>query len=146
VFVVGLVLPKQSLLVQGVRVAVIVIGCCRLCLRLRAALLYVGLHCISLHVSAYMAIFKRVGVFIYFFHMFKDSVSLIFLVRFLFFFTLSHYACFPSVFCSCAVFLRVFWCLLAYAFVCSLFCGHVEKAASEKKQRSRILKHTEINI
>jgi hypothetical protein len=28
-------------------------------------LYYVGLNCLSLHVSAYMAIFKRVGIFIY---------------------------------------------------------------------------------
>jgi hypothetical protein len=34
---------------------------CRVCFRLRAALLYVGFHCLSLHVSAYMAIFKCVG-------------------------------------------------------------------------------------
>jgi hypothetical protein len=40
---------------------------CRLCFRLRAALLYVGFHCHSLHVSAYMAIFKCVGFFIYLF-------------------------------------------------------------------------------
>jgi hypothetical protein len=40
---------------------------CRLCFRLRAALLYVGFHCLSLNVSAYMAIFKRVGFFIYLF-------------------------------------------------------------------------------
>jgi hypothetical protein len=40
-------------------------GYCRLCLRLRAALLYVGFHCLSLHVSAYMAIFKSIGIFIY---------------------------------------------------------------------------------
>jgi ABC-type arginine/histidine transport system permease subunit len=32
-----------------------------------AALLYVGFHCLSLHVSAYMAIFKGVGFFIYLF-------------------------------------------------------------------------------
>jgi hypothetical protein len=42
-------------------------GFCRLYLRLRAALLYVGFHCISLHVSAYMAIFRCVGFFIYLF-------------------------------------------------------------------------------
>jgi hypothetical protein len=36
-----------------------------LCFRLRAALLYVGFHCLSLHVSAYMAIFKCVGFLIY---------------------------------------------------------------------------------
>jgi hypothetical protein len=36
----------------------------RLCFRLRAALLYVGFHCLSLHVSAYMTIFRCVG-FIY---------------------------------------------------------------------------------
>jgi hypothetical protein len=40
-------------------------GFCRLCLRLRAALLHVGFHCLSLHVSAYMAIFRCVGVFVY---------------------------------------------------------------------------------
>jgi hypothetical protein len=40
-------------------------GFCRLCLRMRAALFYVGFHCLSLHVSAYMAIFKSVGFFIY---------------------------------------------------------------------------------
>jgi hypothetical protein len=44
-------------------------GYCRLCFRLRAALLYVGFRCLSLHVSAYMAIFRRVGCFAAFFHM-----------------------------------------------------------------------------
>jgi hypothetical protein len=43
---------------------------CRLCFRLRAALLYVGFHWLSLHVSAYMAIFKCVGYF--YFHMLED--------------------------------------------------------------------------
>jgi hypothetical protein len=39
---------------------------CRLCFRLRASLLYVGFYCLSLHVSAYMAIFKGVGyIYIY---------------------------------------------------------------------------------
>jgi hypothetical protein len=35
-------------------------GYCRLCFRLRAALLCFGFHCLSLHVSAYMAIFRCV--------------------------------------------------------------------------------------
>jgi hypothetical protein len=65
---------------------------CRLCFHLHAALLYVGFHCLSLHVSAYMAIFRCVGFFIYF-HMLKgfwfDA----------FFFTWSHTACFPFAFC-----------------------------------------------
>jgi hypothetical protein len=52
----------------------------RLCLRLRAALLYVGFHCLSLHVSAYMAIFRCVGVFIY---VFKQSASLFLVSSFL---------------------------------------------------------------
>jgi hypothetical protein len=40
-------------------------GYCRLYLRLRAALLYVGFHYHSVQVSTYMAIFKCVGFFIY---------------------------------------------------------------------------------
>jgi hypothetical protein len=51
-------------------------GYYRLCFRLRAALLYVGFHCLSLHVSAYMAIFRSVGFFIYLFYMLKDSALL----------------------------------------------------------------------
>jgi hypothetical protein len=43
--------------------------------------------------------------------MFKDSASLLF--WFVAFFMWSHSACFPFVFCSCAVFLRVFFvCVL----------------------------------
>jgi hypothetical protein len=42
-------------------------GYCRLCFHLHAALLYVGFRCFSLHISAYMAIFKCVGFFIYLF-------------------------------------------------------------------------------
>jgi hypothetical protein len=40
-------------------------GYCRLWFHLRAVLLYFGFHCLSLHASAYMAIFKCVGFFIY---------------------------------------------------------------------------------
>jgi hypothetical protein len=36
-----------------------------LCFRLRVALSYGGFHCLSLHVSAYMTIFKCVRFFIY---------------------------------------------------------------------------------
>jgi hypothetical protein len=49
-------------------------------------------------------------------HIFKDSASLLFWFAAFFFFTWSHSACFPFVFCSCVVFLRVVWCFLAYAF------------------------------
>jgi hypothetical protein len=88
-------------------------GYCRLCLRLRAALLYIGFQGLSLHSSAYMAIFKSVGFFIYLcFHIFKDSASLFFFCL-LPFFTWSHSACFPFVFCSCAAFLRDFLCFFA---------------------------------
>jgi hypothetical protein len=38
-------------------------GFCRLCLILREALLYVGFHCLTLYITAYMAIFKCVGYF-----------------------------------------------------------------------------------
>jgi hypothetical protein len=85
-----------------------------LCLRLRSALLYVGFHCLSLHVSAYMAIFRCVGFFIYLRILLRCFISLPFC-------TWSHSSCFPFVFCSCAVFLRVFWCFLVYAFVYLLF-------------------------
>jgi hypothetical protein len=75
-----------------------------------AASLSVGFHCLSLHVSSYMAIFKCVGFFVY----------LRILLRC--FFTWSNTACFPSVFWSCAVFLHFFFCrFLAYAFVRLLF-------------------------
>jgi hypothetical protein len=57
-------------------------------------------------------------------HIFKDSASLLF-------FTWSHSACFPFVFCSCAVFLRVFLCFLAYVFVCLLFIVVAMKAAKQ---------------
>jgi hypothetical protein len=43
------------------------------------------------------------------------------------FFMWSHSACFSFVFCSCAVFLRVFvLCFLAYAFDCLLFIKHMK--------------------
>jgi hypothetical protein len=86
-----------------------------------------------------MAIFRCVGFFIYLFSLLKDSASLLFWLA-AFFFTWSHSACFPSVgwvnlsyevllfvayaifgtvigvfyllvFCSRAVFLRVFFCV-----------------------------------
>jgi hypothetical protein len=65
-------------------------GFFRLCFRLLAALLYVGFHCFSLHVSAYMAIFMCVWFFNIYIHIFKDSASLVF--GSLPFFTWSHSA------------------------------------------------------
>jgi hypothetical protein len=76
--------------------------------------IYVGFHCLSLHVSAYTAIFRCVGFFVFI------LLYLRILLRCLF--TWSHSACFPFVFCSCAVFLRVLGCFLAYALVCLLGC------------------------
>jgi hypothetical protein len=65
----------------------------------------VRFHCLSLHVSAYMAIFRCVGYFI--FICLKDSASLLFSA---FFFSRSSrfHLCF-----SCAVFLRYYFCLQA---------------------------------
>jgi hypothetical protein len=60
----------------------------------------VGFNCLSLHVSAYMAIFKCVGYFI--FICLKDSASLLF---FCLFFHMVTHCMFPSVFFS-SVFLR----------------------------------------
>jgi hypothetical protein len=54
-------------------------GYCMLCLRLRAALLYVGFHYLSLHASAYVAIFKCVGVFIYLFSSYRIRANLLYL-------------------------------------------------------------------
>jgi hypothetical protein len=68
----------------------------------------------------HLQVCRILHIFIYF-YTFKDSVPLLFLVRCPFL-TWSHSVCFPSVFCSCAVFLRVFFlCFLAYAFVCLLW-------------------------
>jgi hypothetical protein len=96
-------------------------GYCRLCFRLRAALLYLGFHWLALYVSVYMAIFRCVGYFISI--CLKDSASLLFLVR-CFFFTWSHSACFPFVFCSCVVFLRHSCCFLAS--ICFGLHGHLQ--------------------
>jgi hypothetical protein len=52
---------------------------CRLCFRLPAALLYVSFHCLSLNVSAYMAMFRCVGYFM--FICLKDSASQLFFVH-----------------------------------------------------------------
>jgi hypothetical protein len=66
--------------------------------------------CFGLHGHLHVCRIFRIFIFIY----------LRILLRCLFF-TWSHSACFPSVSWSCAVFLRVVWCFLAYAFVCLLF-------------------------
>jgi hypothetical protein len=70
---------------------------------LRAALFYVSVHCLTVHVSAYMAIFKCVGYF--YFPIPEEFCFAGFFLHFLC--TWSHSACLPSVFCSCAVFLRL---------------------------------------
>jgi hypothetical protein len=110
----------------------------------------VGFHCLPLHVSAYMAIFRVVGFFLYF-HMLKRFCFDAFLVRCLSAPMWSHTACFPSVgcvkyevllfavyaiyvifgaviyvfflllFCSCVDFLRYFCGFLVCVFVCLLF-------------------------
>jgi hypothetical protein len=47
------------------------------------ALYCVGFHCLTLHVSAYMAIFNCGIFFIYiYFHMFKDSASMLLFAAF----------------------------------------------------------------
>jgi hypothetical protein len=80
----------------------------------------VGFHRLSLHVSAYMVIFKCVGYF--YFHMLEGFC---FAAFFSAFFTWSHSACFPFVFCSCAVFLLYFCCFLACVFVCLRFILYI---------------------
>jgi hypothetical protein len=75
---------------------------CRLYLRLCATLLYVGFHCLSLH--GYLQVCRSLHIFIF--------VYLRILLRCFFFaafFTWPHSACFPFVFCFCAVFLRVYF-------------------------------------
>jgi hypothetical protein len=85
---------------------------------------------ISLHVSAYMAIFKSVGYFI--FICLKDSASLFFLL----FFTWSHSACFNL--CLFSVFFRCFCCFLACVCLLALsFCN-----AQWTIQCSRMLKYS----
>jgi hypothetical protein len=82
----------------------------------RAALLYVVFHCLSLHVSAYMAIFRYVGVFIYiYFDIFKDPSSLLF--WFTAFFLRGHnlrvfHLCFVPVLFSFVFFFGVFLLML----------------------------------
>jgi hypothetical protein len=71
----------------------------------------VSVFTVSLYVSAYMAIFKCVGYFI-----FINLTSLLFSA---FFFTWSHSACFHLCFFF-SVFLRYFYCFLACMFVCLL--------------------------
>jgi hypothetical protein len=80
-------------------------GYCRLCFRLRSVLLYVGFHCLSLHVSAYMAIFKCVRFFIYiYFRMFKDSASLF--VWFVAFFYVVTLVIFSICVLFCSLFIK----------------------------------------
>jgi hypothetical protein len=100
-------------------------GHCRLYFSLRAALLYVGFHCLLLHVSAYIAIFRCVGFFIYLFSYNLRILLRCFFGSIPFFFTWSHSACFPFVFCSCVVFLRAFFGVfyLLFIVVICLFCA-----------------------
>jgi hypothetical protein len=150
-------------------------GYCRLCFHLRAALLYVGFHRLSLHVSAYMAIFQCVGFFIYLFSYAAFFSSLPF-------FHVVTLCMFLFVF-----FFGVFCLLILVVFDCSVLLERLisqhrpdknhnkgqaktpkntkqnstgtkhkrttcrvwpceKKAASQKKQQSRILKHKKINI
>jgi hypothetical protein len=133
------------------------------CFRLRASLLC-WFSCLSLHVSAYMAIFMCVGYFI--FICLKDSASLLFclfLYLFLPFFTWPH-CTFPFVFFVC--------CFPSLFLLSSCVCvclrgnnknnegkqhtkntnGNVQsvttwkKAKKKKKQRSRILQSNEYKI
>jgi uncharacterized membrane protein len=74
-------------------------GFCRSCLRLRAALLYVGFHCLSLHVSVYIAIF-RCSIYIYIYTMgFAGYVSCLQLYSMLVS-TVFHYMFRPTWPCS----------------------------------------------
>jgi hypothetical protein len=66
--------------------------------------------CFGLH--GHLQVWAILHIFI--FICLNDSASLPF-------FTYSHFACFPIVFCSCAVLLRYFCCFLACVFVCLLF-------------------------
>jgi hypothetical protein len=76
-------------------------------------------------------------LYIYYFDIFKDSASLPF------FFTWSHSACFPFVFCFCAVFLRVFFFvfLLMRMSTCTsgkyAECEHVKKRQRTKKKATK---------
>jgi hypothetical protein len=81
----------------------------------------IGFHCLSLHVSAYIAIFMCVGYFI--FICLKNSASLL---SFCLFFTSSHSACFNLCFyCFPSLFL-LFPCVCL--FVCLLFLFKIVSA------------------
>jgi hypothetical protein len=85
--------------------------------------------CFGLHGHRQVCRILRIFIFIY-----LRILLRCFFFWFAAFFTWSHSACFPFVFCSCAIFLRVVWCFLAYEFVCLLFI-----------QCRRMLKYSSIN-
>jgi hypothetical protein len=93
-------------------------GFCWLCYRLRAAFC-AGFHCLSLHVSAYMAIFRCVGYFILI--CLKDSASLVF--AFFFFLHVVTLCTVPSVvWVKYKVVLLLLLLLLLYAIFGTVIC------------------------
>jgi hypothetical protein len=80
----------------------------------RAALLYVGFHCLSLHLSAYMAIFKGVGFFIY--------LRILLRCYFAAFFTCRSVCCFVVFRFHClslhsSAYMAIFMCEILHIFI-----------------------------
>jgi Na+/melibiose symporter-like transporter len=86
--------------------------------------IYVGFHCLSLHISAYMAIFRCVGYF--YFHIFKDSASLSF-----------FHVVTLCMFSICVLFLC---CFLRVFFFCLSVC-----LQTKNKDRASRQTHTQEN-